>query len=134
MRRGGASRASTPSSGGAPGALGATAIEHPLGVRERAPAAAQEHEQVVEHVGGLFVEALVGLLAGRARDLLGLLHDLLADALGVVEQRDRVGARGPLARPLGQRPLERRQRLEGGRGAQLAAMKTGSLTGVTRRA
>ena len=41
-------------------ALGATAIEHPLGVGERAAPAAQQHEQVVEHVGRLFVDALVG--------------------------------------------------------------------------
>src|ERR1700683_1307837 len=94
-----------PPRAGAPAALGATAIEHPLGVRERAPAAGQQHEQVVEHVGGLFVDALRGLLARRARHLLGLLHDLLTDPLWIVEQRHRVGARWALARPLGHRAL-----------------------------
>src|SRR5439155_3601986 len=64
---------------GAPGALGATAIEHPLGVGERASPALQQHEQVVEHVGGLLVDALRRLLARGAGYLLGLLHHLLAE-------------------------------------------------------
>src|SRR5271165_2331844 len=51
--------AAVDSSAGAPGELGATAIEHPLSVGERASAAAQEHEQVVEHVGRLFVDPLL---------------------------------------------------------------------------
>src|SRR6185312_6846257 len=53
--------------------LSATAIEHPLDIAEGAPAAAQQHEQVVDHVGRLFVDALVALLARGAADLLGLL-------------------------------------------------------------
>ena len=85
----------------APGGLGATAIEHPLGVGERAFPTAQQHEQVVEHVGRLFVDALLGLLTGGARDLLGLLHHLLADPGRIVEQLDRVGALWALARALG---------------------------------
>src|SRR5450756_156700 len=62
-------------------ALGAALIEHTLRVCQGAPAAAQEHEQVVDEVGGLFIDTQVRLLARRASDLLGLLHHLLADAI-----------------------------------------------------
>src|SRR5919199_189412 len=50
--------------------------ENLLGVGQRQPAAAQQHRQVVEHVGGLLGDALVGLLARGARDLLRLLLHL----------------------------------------------------------
>jgi hypothetical protein len=50
---------------------------------------------VVQNVGGLVVDALVGLLARGAGDLLGLLHDLVAGQPRVVEQLHRVGALGP---------------------------------------
>src|SRR4051794_38503896 len=53
------------------------ANEHLLRVREAQPARPQEHGEVVEHVGGLLGDALVGLLAGGAHDLLGLLLHLL---------------------------------------------------------
>ena len=53
---------------------------------------------MVEDVGGLLGDALVGLLARGARDLLGLLVDLLADQRRVVEQLDGVGALRALAR------------------------------------
>ena len=66
---------------------------------------------MVEQVGGLFGDALVGLLARGADDLLGLLLDLLADQLRVVEQLHRVAALGPLGGAAAQRPLQRRQRL-----------------------
>src|ERR1700689_2611721 len=79
------------------GALGATAIEHPLGVGERPSAAAQQHEQVVEHVRRLFVDTLVGLLARGASDLLGLLHHLLTDPRRILEHLDRVRAGRALA-------------------------------------
>ena len=46
------------------------------------PRRAQQHGEVVEDVGGLLGHALVGLLAGGAGDLLGLLLDLLADPPG----------------------------------------------------
>src|SRR3954470_5477474 len=46
------------------------AKEHLLGVGEAQPAAAQQHGEVVEDIGGLLGHALVGLLAGGARDLL----------------------------------------------------------------
>ena len=65
----------------APGSA-ATAIEHLLGVGQRAAAAAQQHREVVQDVGGLLVHALVGLLARGASDLLGLLLDLRADRGG----------------------------------------------------
>ena len=65
----------------------AAATEHLRGVGEREPAAAQQHGEVVEHVGGLLGHALVGLLAGGAGDLLGLLLDLRADERRVGEQR-----------------------------------------------
>src|SRR5919206_189742 len=68
------------------------AKEHLLGVAERQPAALEQHGEVVEHVGGLLGHALVGLLARRPRDLLGLLADLLADAVPAAE---RAGAQRP---------------------------------------
>src|SRR5215213_7782962 len=74
----------------------ATAIEHLLGGGEVAAAAPQQHGEVVQDVGGLLVDAVVGLLARGARDLLGLLHHLLADARRVIEQLDRVRTGGPL--------------------------------------
>src|SRR5258706_4296824 len=57
----------------------AAAIEDLLGVAERPAAAVQQHRQVVQDVSRLGVDAVVALLAGRARDLLGLLLDLGAD-------------------------------------------------------
>src|SRR4051794_39562428 len=51
----------------------ATAIEHLLGVGQAQSARAQQDGQVVEHVRGLLGDPLVGLLACRAGDLLGLL-------------------------------------------------------------
>src|SRR5215210_604259 len=57
----------------------ATAIQHPLRVGEREPAGVQQHREVVEDVGGLLGHAVVALLAGGARDLLGLLLHLVAD-------------------------------------------------------
>src|SRR5690349_21749248 len=71
--------------------------EHLLRVGEREAAGAQQHGQVVEDVGRLFGDALVGLLAGRAGDLLGLFADLLADERRVGEQLGRVGAAGVAA-------------------------------------
>src|SRR5690349_3541286 len=53
-----------------------------LGVGQAQPARAQQDREVVEHVGGLLGHAVVALLAGGPRDLLGLLLDLLPDALG----------------------------------------------------
>src|SRR5215203_1025377 len=70
----------------------ATVKQHLLGVRESQPAGPQEHGQVVEHVGGLLRDPLVGLLAGGAHDLLGLLLHLLAREGLVREQLGRVGA------------------------------------------
>src|ERR671924_263424 len=51
-----------------------------LGVGQGEPARAQQHGEVVEHVGGLLGHALVALLTRGAGDLLGLLQHLLPDA------------------------------------------------------
>src|ERR671928_842973 len=50
-----------------------------LGVRQPQPARAQQHSEVVEHVGGLLGYALVRLAARGAHHLRGLLGDLRAD-------------------------------------------------------
>src|SRR3954451_15250522 len=57
----------------------ATGIEHLLGLGEREAAAAQEHVEVVEDVGGLLGHTLVGLARSRARHLVGLLAHLVPD-------------------------------------------------------
>src|SRR5215217_6426949 len=57
----------------------ATATQHLLGLLEAQAAGAQQHSEVVEDVGGLLGHALVALVTGGARDLLGLLLDLRAD-------------------------------------------------------
>src|SRR3954469_1847302 len=54
------------------GASTSTAIEHRLRLGEVEPARAHQHGQVVEDVGRLLGHPLVGLLARRPRDLLGL--------------------------------------------------------------
>src|SRR4051812_4737999 len=95
-------------------ASAATLKQDPLGVREAKPAGAQQHGQVVQDVGGLLGHALVGLLARRAGDLLGLLADLLAHVGRVGQQRGRVGALGALGGAGGDRALEARQRLARG--------------------
>src|SRR5689334_2616986 len=46
------------------------ANEHLLGVGEAQPAGFEQHDEVVEHVGGLLGDAIVGLLACRAGHLL----------------------------------------------------------------
>ena len=86
-----------------------------------------------EHVGGFLVEPLVGLVAGRARDLLGLLLDLRAVEREVVEEADDVRAVGALARALGDDALERGQRLVRRRRLELAAVKARARAGVARR-
>src|SRR4051812_46139233 len=89
----------------------ATLKEDLFGVAQRAAAAVEQHGQVVEDVRRLVVDAVVGLLARGAGDLLGLLHDLRADARRVVEQLDGVGALGPRGRAVAQRALQAGQRL-----------------------
>src|SRR5918994_1228139 len=69
-----------------------------LGVGEAEPARAQQHGQVVEHVGGLLGHPLVALVARGARHLLGLLPDLLAHASRIGEQLRRIRALGALGR------------------------------------
>src|SRR3954452_25315359 len=89
----------------------AAAIEHLLRVGQAAVAAVEQDRQVVEDVGGLLVDAVVGLLPGGARDLLGLLLDLRADARRVVEELDGIRALRAVALSLLERALERGQRL-----------------------
>src|SRR5206468_2832177 len=117
---------------GSCGPLAATAIEHLLGVAERPPARVQEDRQVVEDVGGLLVDALVGLLARCAGDLLGLLLDLGADARRIVEQLHGVGALGALGGAGREGALERRQRLVGRGRLELAVVKARPLPRVAR--
>src|SRR5205807_1899794 len=71
-------------------ASAATLIEHLLGAFQAALPAAKEDQQMIEHIGGLFIQTLSRLLSRRARRLLGLLHHLGADAHRVVQQLDRV--------------------------------------------
>jgi hypothetical protein len=87
----------------------------------------------VEHVGGLVVDALVGLLAHGAGYLLGLLTHLLARERRVVEQRDGVGVRGLVTRALDERAIEGRQRLMRRPRIELAVVKARPLAGVARR-
>ena len=90
---------------------------------------------MVEHVGGLLVDALVGLLARRAGDLLGLLPHLRADPRRVVEQLDGVGALGPLgaARSASVRSSAGSASC-GARRLELAVVEARALAGVARRA
>ena len=60
----------------------AAAIEDLLRVGEHAPARVQQRREVVEDVGRLLVDAVVGLVARGAGDLLGLLLDLGACEAG----------------------------------------------------
>ncbi len=90
---------------------------------------------MVEDVGGLVVDAVVGLLACGAGDLLGLLLDLLADERRVVEQLRGVGALGALA-------PARRRTCAGARaapraargGSSVAVVEAGALARVAGRA
>ena len=112
----------------------ATAIEHLLGVGERPVAAVEQHGQVVEDVGRLLVDAVVGLLARGAGDLLGLLLDLRADARRVVEELDGVGAARAVALAVGERALERGQRLVRRGRLGVAVVEARPRAGVARRA
>src|SRR5919199_1591378 len=82
-----------------------------LGVGEAEPARAQQHGEVVEHVGGLLGDALVALLARRPRDLLGLLLDLLAHRLRLSQEGRRVRLLRHVGGPRGDRPLQAGQDL-----------------------
>src|SRR4051812_32984141 len=127
-------RARTSSRLGATGSAAgsaATAIEDLLRVGQAAVAAVEEDRQVVEDVGRLLVDAVVGLLARGPRDLLGLLLDLRADARRVVEELDGVRALRPLALAIGERPFERRERLVRGRRLGLAVVEARPRAGVT---
>src|SRR4051812_46162288 len=88
------------------------ANEDLLGVGEAQPARAQQHGEVVEHVGGLLGHALVALLTGGAGDLLGLLAHLLPHPRGLGQQLGGVRAVGALGGACGDRALESGQCLE----------------------
>src|ERR671922_62340 len=105
-----------------------------LGVRQAETARVQQDGQVVEDVGGLLRHPPVALLARRAGDLLGLLADLGPDAGGVVEQLDGVRAFGALGGALGDRALERRERLVRRLRLELAVVEARARPGVARRA
>src|SRR6476661_5046336 len=108
----------------------ATGIELLEGVGVGHVARGQQHGEVVEHVGRLLADALVGLLARRARDLLGLLADLLADERRIGQQLRRV-ARAAVARRLarGDRPLQLGERLARLR-IEVAGVEAAALAGV----
>src|SRR4051794_13435238 len=110
-----------------------TAIEHRLGVRQLQAARAQQHGQVIEHVRRLLRDALVGLLARGAGDLLGLLHHLLADPPRFGQQRGRVRPLGTLGGARGHGALELRQRLVRRAALDVAVVETGPLAGMAGR-
>src|SRR3954452_21356416 len=127
----------------------ATRIQHLHHPRLRDPARGQQDAEVVEDVGGLFGDPLLALFAGGADHLLGLLLDLLADQLAIVEQGHGVAAVGPLQGAVADRPLQRRQRFVGDRvrlarsrrrvfarrgGAEHLAVEAAALAGVAGRA
>src|SRR5688572_207933 len=119
----------TSSSDGVSSRSTATAIQHLVRVAELHAPLGQQDGQVVEHVRRLLGKALVALLAGRARDLLGLLLDLLPGELAVGEEPGGVALRGSGFAPLGDRALERRERLARHR-LQLAVVEAGARAGV----
>src|SRR4029453_7313199 len=88
-----------------------TLIEHLEGVGQAQAARGQQHGEVVEHVRGLLGHALVGLVAGRSRDLLGLLLDLGSDPRGLGQQLRRVALGRVRGAALPHRALERREGL-----------------------
>ena len=98
------------------------------------PARGQQHGQVVEHVGRLARHALVGLLARRAGDLLGLLLDLRADARRVGEQLGGVAALGRSARLRSAIVRSSAGSASAGRRLHVAAVEAGPLARVAGRA
>src|SRR4051794_13668366 len=132
------SRTGVPATPGVPAAVRVSSApagtQDLLRVRQRAPARAQEHQQVIEDVGRLGVDALVGLLARGTGDLLGLLLHLLADVRRIVEQRDGVRALGALGLALQQRALEARQDLVRRRRLEVAGEEARARAGVARGA
>src|SRR3954452_16642959 len=118
-RSGVTGRASTP-----------TANEHLLRVGERPAAAVEQHRQVEQDVGGLVVDAVVGLHVGGLDDLLGLLLDLRAGEPAVLEQLDHVGALGALGPAVLDDALDRGQRLVRRDALYLSAVEAHALSGV----
>src|SRR4051794_12165201 len=113
----------TSSSDGVSSRSTATAIQHLVRVAQLHAPLGQEHRQVVEDVRGLLGNALVGLVARGARDLLGLLLDLAAHELAVRQEAARVGVG---AAPLPDRSLQDGERLAGDR-VELTVVEAGAL-------
>src|ERR1700729_4337936 len=88
---------------------------------------------MVNQVGRLLGDPLVGLLARGADHLLGLFLPLGSRAFGIGEQRGRVGPGRPRPRAVGDRTLEHRQGLKRGVRLELAAVKAGPLSRVAGR-
>ncbi len=86
---------------------------------------------MVEHVGGLLGDTLVGLLPRCAGNLLGFLLHLGPDQLGIGEQRRGVRPVRPLGGARRDRPLERRKHLVRRGRLEVAAVEAGPLAGVT---
>src|ERR687894_909135 len=107
-----------------------TATQHLFRVREAQAAAAQQDGEVVEHVGGLLGDALVGLLARRPGDLLRLLLDLGAGEGRVGEQAGGVGALGGAVRAGGDRAPQPGQHLVRRGRLELAAVEARALARV----
>src|SRR2546423_2538378 len=119
------------------GAMGsastATANQHLFSVGERAAAGVQQDGQVEEDVGRLVVDAIVGLAVRGVDDLLGLLLDLGAGEIAVVEELDDVGAVGTLGGALRDGALECGQGLMGRERLEPAAVEACARAGVAGR-
>src|SRR3954447_5324201 len=114
-------------------ASAATGIQHLVGVGQREVARSEQHRQVVEDVGGLLGNALVGFLARCTRHLLGLLLHFFAYEWRVGKKLRRPRAFARLSSPIGDDALQSGQRLVR-RGIGVAVVEAGSLTRVARRA
>ena len=88
---------------------------------------------MVEDVGRLLAQPLIGLAAGRARRLVGLLAHLGANASRVREQLGGVAALGALLAATLDGSLQDGQRLVRGGRLEVAVVKAGALTGVAGR-
>src|SRR5688572_23613628 len=123
----------TSSSDGVSSRSTATAIQHLVRVAELHAPLGHQHREVVEHVRRLLGQALVALLARGARDLVGLLPDLLPDELAVGEEPGGVAVLRSGVPALGDRALERRERLARDR-LELAVVEARARPGVAGRA
>src|SRR5919109_1653016 len=105
------------------------ANEDLLRVGQAQAARTQQDGEVVEDIRGLLGDALVALLARGARDLLGLLLDLLPHLGGIRQQLDGVRARRSVGGARGDRALQAGQCLAR-HGRLVAVVEAGPLAGV----